>query len=228
MGACVPQMISMACGAVVGCLVSVLVNEAMLQISTNAFFSVIFGFVLLVMGCVILWRIHAQAKQMQRHEGGGGIRQSSSSKHFVACFAVLVIVSGLFCFVLEKNWFTTVSYKAKIPMYSLLGVALWFALSFITVDLLNYFAGCCLPNNTRPFVSTASQICLVLLAAILLGIYFGVVFGTLDVEDDVTTDYTSLRRDAMWTVPVGAIVGSLVSCVNYVFLRPPSTPNFDI
>ena len=215
----------MASGALVGGLVSVLVNEAVLQISTSAF-RIIFGCVLLVMGCVILWRIRAQAKQMQRYEGG--VRQSSSSKHFVACFAVLVIISGIFCFLLEKHWFSVLSYKAKIPMYSLLGVALWFALSFITVDLLNYFAGCCLPTNTRPFVSTASQICLVLLAAILLGIYFGVVFGTLDVEDDATSDNSSLRRDALWTVPIGALVGALVSCVNHVYLRPPSTPNFDI
>ena len=63
-------------------------------------------------------------------------------------FSVLVMFAGVSCFILEKDWFKEVSPTTKVPMYSLLGVALWFSLSFTIMDVVN-FCGATLVSGYR-------------------------------------------------------------------------------
>jgi hypothetical protein len=206
-------------GALLGLCVSFLVNEALYEISVNGFFAVVFGSALLFMGGLILYRVSALSWQ-----GESSSAKKSASTYFVMAFAVLVVVAGLFCFFLEKDWFKFISPSAKIPMYTLLGVALWFALTFSIMDLFNFVGQYLVLRLSKgrrlwqPIVSTPLQICLVLAVAVLLGLFFGIVFGSFDVED---TAQAGLQKDFGYTLPVGAVTCALVGAVNQAWLRPP-------
>ena len=116
-------------GTLLGICVSYLVNQALLEISINPFFSILFGVSLTFMGLLIIYRVHSMSQQLSKR---------SISSYFVMAFASLVVVSGLLCFILEKNWFS-INPTMKVPMYSILGVALWFALTFSIMDICNFF-----------------------------------------------------------------------------------------
>ncbi len=117
-----------------------------------------------------------------------------------------MLFSGLLCFVLERNWFIKMHYIYKIPLYSILGVAVWsvltqnhlsscpfvvydvvsfdsFALLFSIIDLINYCCGLCQNETSKPLVETEIQVYLVVTTAVIMGFVFGLVFGLLDVED---------------------------------------------
>jgi hypothetical protein len=65
----------------------------------------------------------------------------SCSKMVPIClFAFLCFLSGIFCFVLDKDWVGSLSPGAKIPLYTVVGMCLSFAFTFTFVDITNYIA----------------------------------------------------------------------------------------
>ena len=193
-----------------------------MEISVNAFFAVLFGCSLLFMGCLILYRVNALQWSSLGGEGSSQPKRSMST-YVVMLFACLVVTAGLFCFFLEKDWIKFISPSAKIPMYTLLGVALWFALTFSIMDLCNFFGQWVVSKFTKgrriwqPIVSTPTQICVVLASAVIMGMFFGIVFGSLDVEDHLVT---GISQDYHYTLPVGTLTCAVVGAINQAFLRP--------
>ena len=124
----------------------------------------------------------------------------------VFSFAVCVVSSGLFCFVLDKEWMGGLSTAVKIPMYMVLGTSSCFAISFSAIDTIN--TGCCTPDEaegserfSRAIVSSPSQIYAILSGSIAMGSVFGFMFGYLDVEDD---DWKLVRfstDQVLWCFP---------------------------
>lgn len=220
-------------GAVVGLCVSWLVNRALIEISVNGFFSVLFGLALLFMGFLILYRVSAlswHARPGAAASAGPGREEAppkSLSTYLVMAFACLVMLAGVSCLLLEKDWFHFISPATKVPLYTLLGIALWFALTFSIMDLFNFVGQQVvtrLSNGQRawkPLISTPVQISVVLVAAVLLGVFFGIVFGTLDVEDG-----GNAGADARFTLPVGATVCGVVGAVNQAYLGPAATQQY--
>merc|ERR1740133_324157 len=102
----------------------------------------------------------------------------------VLAFSTLVLLSGVACFLLEKDWFNKIPPRAKVPMYMFLGISLCFAVAFSLVDLLNLYSDRCstFARRGQPLVSSPPQIFLVLAGAILMGALFGLMFGAMDVE----------------------------------------------
>lgn len=93
----------------------------------------------------------------------------------------LFVSSGIFCFLVDIHWFH-LNADAKVPMYAFLGIALWFAFVFMILDVVNYLYQCAMSrmSNRRKrvlsgqaFVSTPTQIWLVLVMTTGLGVYFG-------------------------------------------------------
>ena len=160
---------SAAGGGILGAGVSVVVNNALIEISLTPFFATVFGLVLLLLGALMLWR-----KLYEQHE-------SNVARLLVMCFSILVLLSGLSCFLLEKDWFKLIPARAKVPMYMSLGISLSFAVSFSVVDLLNLYADRC-GRMRFPLVSSAPQIFLVLTGAVAMGAIFGLIFGAMDVS----------------------------------------------
>jgi hypothetical protein len=193
-------------GALVGFLVTLLTTLALLEISTTAFFAVMLGGALICLSLVILARVLSATDS----------RRSSFSKYFVVGFALMVFAAGVFCFVLEKNWFTGLTPSSKVPMYALLGGALAFALTFTIVDVLNCISAKCggpRPSPHVPIVGSSTQICVVLLASLCCGLYFGLLFGSLDVEDD-DKKHTRYHKSWQYSMPVGILLGAVVGAVN--------------
>ncbi|EER16923.1 conserved hypothetical protein, partial [Perkinsus marinus ATCC 50983] len=126
--------------------------------------------------------------------------EESARKKQLQLFASLIVISGFLCFILEKNWFVGMSPVLKIPLYSILGVSVSFALTFSVVDMINYLLGFLQVVVARPLVESTSQVYLVtllsscscsgkvqqvLFVALLMGGTFGFIFGVMDVEDEV-------------------------------------------
>ena len=197
------SLASAAVGGVFGAVISVVVNNALIEISITPFFAAVFGLVLVLLGALMIWR-----KLWEEH-------QYPRTRLLVVAFSVLVLLSGIACFLLEKDWFNKIPPRTKVPMYMFLGISLCFALSFSLVDLLNLYWDRCSPIAYRgqPLVSSPPQIFLVLAGAILMGASFGLMFGAMDVEDD-DASHRRLRTEERASLPIGFGLGGLVGFLN--------------
>lgn len=86
---------SVACwsftGGVVGGGISVIVNNALIEISLTPVFAALFGGVLLLLGALMVWR-----KLWEQHE-------APCVRMLILTFSGLVLISGVSCFLLEKH-----------------------------------------------------------------------------------------------------------------------------
>ena len=194
---------SAAVGGVLGSIISVVVNNALIEISITPFFATVFGIVLVLLGGLMIWR-----KLFEEH-------QYPMTRLLVLAFSTLVLLSGVACFLLEKDWFNKIPPRAKVPMYMFLGISLCFAVAFSLVDLLNLYSDRCstFARRGQPLVSSPPQIFLVLAGAILMGASFGLMFGAMDVEDD-DASHRKLRTEERASLPIGFVLGALVGCLN--------------
>jgi len=194
-------------GVLLGIIISLIVNCTLVEISISAFFSLYFGILFIVVGGIIMWRIFSQ-------EGGDAV-ESAAKRKPLAAFATLIILSGLICFTLERQWYQGMSPLMKVPLYMILGTSVAFALTFSVVDLVNYILGFLQVAIAKPFVESASQVYMVLFSALIMGGLFGLIFGVMDVEDEVSYQIRlALLREERYCYPVGAILGGVVGFMN--------------
>eukprot|EP00163_Fabomonas_tropica_P018959 TRINITY_DN3336_c0_g1_i1.p1 TRINITY_DN3336_c0_g1~~TRINITY_DN3336_c0_g1_i1.p1 ORF type:complete len:233 (-),score=29.23 TRINITY_DN3336_c0_g1_i1:183-881(-) len=212
------SLISLAAGLVIGIVISVVVDNALVEISLSRLFAVLFGIALCLLGGVIIWRVLSSEDQ-----------PSNRTRVVTLVFAIMVLVSGIFCFFVEKDFFVNVRPGFKVPLYAVIGTSLAFAMTFSTVELINqgvFSCSCCASNyDPKPIIGTPLQIYIVLGASLIMGLIFGFIFGTLDVEDD-NRARTKLAEDRDFTIPLGAIVGGIVGFVNQ-WLRSQHEYAFD-
>lgn len=195
---------SAAIGCALGMLTSLIVNCTLVEISLSPFFATYFGLLFVSVGGVILWRISGRATE-----------EAQDRKRQLTLFAVLIIVSGVLCFLLERNWFVGLSRLAKLPIYVLLGVSVSFALMFSLVDLINYSIGLMQHSLARPLVESKSQVYLVLGISLVKGALFGFIFGIMDVEDEVAYHIRlALLREEHYCYPIGGILGAMAGFGN--------------
>ena len=186
-------------GGVIGGGISMVVNNALIEISLTPFFAVLFGFVLLLLGSLMIWR-----KLWEKHEKG-------CTRVLVLGFSGLVLLAGISCFLLEKDWFRTIPPKAKVPMYMALGISLCFSITFTCVDLLNaWHDRHSYDMRRRALVQTPEQVGVVLAGAIANGAAFGLMFGMMDVEDAPQR----LRVEERLSAPIGIVIGGAVGAIN--------------
>jgi hypothetical protein len=197
----VQNLLAALVGALIGIFASFTVNCTLVEISINIFFAYYFGFLFLLIGSIIGYRVWT----------------GDHPKPFLlASFSAMVLLSGLLCFMLEEAWFIRTSPTWKIPVYSLLGVSVCFALLFSLIDVINYCTTLCWPpEQTRPLVNTEAQIYLVVATAVTMGLSFGFVFGLFDVEDEKLSNIKmALMREESVCYPIGAILGAIAAVVN--------------
>merc|ERR1712008_337041 len=133
----------------------------------------------------------------------------------LAAFACLIILSGLICFMLEQKWYHGLSAMTKVPLYTILGTSVAFALTFSVVDLVNYVLGFLQSSVAKPFVESAAQVYMVLATALVMGGIFGLIFGVMDVEDEVSYQIRlALLREEHYCYPIGAVLGGGVGFAN--------------
>lgn len=198
--------ISAFVGVLLGIVSSLIVNCTLVEISVSSFFSLYLGIVFITVGAVILWRINvnvdgpAQGRKLQ-----------------LAFFAGLIVFSGILCFVLKRNWFVGLHPIVKVPLYTILGVSVAFALTFSLVDVVNYLFSFFQSSVSKPLVESREQAYMVLFFTLVMGGVFGCIFGMMDIEDEMQYQIKlALLREQQFCYPLGAFIGGLAGFSNEI------------
>eukprot|EP01053_Blabericola_migrator_P005316 Blabericola_migrator_1__5315@NODE_2727_length_2416_cov_377_103874_g1708_i0_p1_GENE_NODE_2727_length_2416_cov_377_103874_g1708_i0NODE_2727_length_2416_cov_377_103874_g1708_i0_p1_ORF_typecomplete_len300_score28_53DUF872/PF05915_12/1_1DUF872/PF05915_12/1_3e03DUF2407_C/PF13373_6/2_6e02DUF2407_C/PF13373_6/2_2e03DUF2407_C/PF13373_6/8_3_NODE_2727_length_2416_cov_377_103874_g1708_i010831982 len=209
--------ISAFVGMFLGMITSLIVNVALVEISISPFFAMVsnmsntrytspyqyFGALFILIGGVIAWRVSTCPITDEEHK--------SRQKVFFM-LSLMVSASGLLCCTIQRHWFFVLPRILKIPIYSLLGISISFALIFSTIDLMNVGFSLCQLNSARSPVDSAVQVSLIVGAALLMGCIFGFIFGILDVANEISYHVRlSLLREEQFCYPIGGFIGALVS-----------------
>merc|ERR1719203_1712050 len=134
------------------------------------------------------------------------------TKIYLSSFAAVIILSGILCFLLDRKVFAGLRPWMKVPLYTILGSAVSFAMTFAIVDVLNYAVGLLQTSVSKPLVESAQQVLLVLAVSLAMGLAFGFTFGVLDVEDeDAYHIRMALLRDERYSEPVGCLLGAVAA-----------------
>ncbi|OEH78433.1 uncharacterized protein LOC34617344 [Cyclospora cayetanensis] len=198
--------ISAIVGVLLGIISSLIVNCTLVEISVSSFFSLYLGIVFITVGAVILWRINVNA------DGA-----SQGRKLQLTFFAGLIVFSGVLCFVLKRNWFVGLHAIAKVPLYTILGVSVAFALTFSLVDVVNYLFSFFQSSVSKPLVESREQAYMVLFFTLIMGGVFGCIFGMMDVEDEMQYQIKlALLREQQFCYPLGALIGGLAGFSNEI------------
>lgn len=198
--------ISAIVGVLLGIVSSLIVNCTLVEISVSSFFSLYLGIVFITVGAVILWRINVNV------EG-----PAQGRKLQLTFFAGLIVFSGVLCFVLKRNWFVGLHSIVKVPLYTILGVSVAFALTFSLVDVVNYLFSFFQSSVSKPLVESREQAYMVLFFTLVMGGVFGCIFGMMDVEDEMQYQIKlALLREQQFCYPLGALIGGLAGFSNEI------------
>lgn len=163
-------LILITIGGVLGLLLGLIVSSALYYIRESSIFSVIFGFVLSLLGIVLIWRTTSSTNNVARL--------------IVILYGTLVIVSGLFCFWLDVKGAEghLRSNFEKYLLYCSLAISLSFALTYSLVDVIAQFQA---PRNILEQVQQEArellfkerkQLYVIVAATTFCGILFGILF----------------------------------------------------
>lgn len=207
------MFVSVCCGALLGSVLSFVVNCALVEISLNAFFAFYMGVIFFIVGGGVIARVLMYGEKAPR-------------RRLIIFFGMLVLVSGVLCIFFDHHWMFTLSEAQRVPLYTLLGMSLSFAVAFAMVDLINFATSESNPGMPSLIESTY-QIHLVLGVSIVMGIGYGLVFGLVGVGHDVlghttTTSHESpvqmlgreLGDEILFCVPFGLVLGGLGAAAN--------------
>ncbi|OII75635.1 hypothetical protein cand_030650 [Cryptosporidium andersoni] len=203
-------IISTLVGILLGLIVSITVNSTLVEISLSLFFSTYFGLLFIGIGCLIYWRVSVTFQQVTEEQG-------LDKRRFLLIFAGIIMLSGLLCFMLEKEWFTGLSPLLRVPIYSILGLSISFALAFSLVDVVNYISGLIMGPESPLLISSRSQILLVISSSLIMGCLFGLIFGLVeDSHSQVHYINISLMKQKHYCYTIGIIQGAICGFGNEV------------
>jgi hypothetical protein len=141
----------------------------------------------------------------------------SASKKIFLPFGLLIVLSGILCFVLEENWIFRLKPHSKIPLYGILGISVSFALNFAIVDIVNY-AYAYFGQTGRPAIENKRQVISIVGITSAMGAIFGVVYGVVDYEDEeMYHKKLDLMKEEFYCFPIGGILGALAGGINDYF-----------
>jgi len=192
-------------GAVIGVVIAEVVANSLIEISITYIFSIVFGIAFILLGIALCWRIWKSVYEQ-------------SKRIFMFVFALLVFLSGVFSFLLEKNTSQKIdlSVAGRIPMYATLGVSLSFALTFSLTEFINLGLcdKCCNTDfENHPLIGSKQQIFMLFSGSVIMGALFGILFGTIDVEND-DSNHKKFKENLIWSIPIGAVIGGALGFAN--------------
>ncbi|KAK6590458.1 hypothetical protein RS030_152319 [Cryptosporidium xiaoi] len=202
-------LISTLVGIVLGVIVSVTVNATLVEISLSPFFSTYFGLLFVVIGGLIYWKVYVTVA----HNEESGINK----RKFLLIFSCLITLSGLICFLLENDWFIGTSPIVRVPVYTLLGLSVSFALAFSLVDVVNYLSGLIYSNDYPLLINSKAQIVFVVCSSLLIGVIFGFLFGLVeDSHEQIHYINISMMKQKYYCYVIGIFVGAFCGFGNEV------------
>ncbi|KAJ1613667.1 hypothetical protein OIY81_879 [Cryptosporidium canis] len=202
-------LLSTIVGIILGIIVSTTVNATLVEISLSPFFSTYFGLLFIIIGGLIFWKVYVTI--MPDEENG------VNKRTFLLAFATMIIFSGLICFILENDWFLGITPIIRVPIYTILGLSISFAIAFSLVDVINYISGLIASNDSPLLVSSKAQIIFVICSSLFIGVIFGFLFGLVeDSHEQVHYVNISLMKQKHYCYTIGIIVGAFCGFGNEV------------
>ena len=203
---------SMFVGFALGGAGAFVIACALVEITLSPFFAATFGALFLVAGSTVGWQLMVE---------------KTSSSCLIGAFALLVLLSGVVCFLLERDWSQSLSPAAKTPLYTLLGVSLSFSLSFSAADILVRLRVPCFAFSThsraRSLLHSRWQARLLAATSSICGSMFGLSFAVMDLEDALAGPRPHLRsvleRESRICLPIGAAGGAITALIFRILER---------
>ncbi len=156
--------------------------------------------------------------------GRGSTAEGTASAHFwlLLIFSVVLVVAGVLCFLVEREWTVSLSPSSKIPLYAILGSSLCFTIIFVAIEI-GYLAQRIVYTirgaessavKSEALSHSVTEMRLLSFAAFMSGIFFGLTFGTMDVQDASRTHIgLALQRENLYCYPVSTITGAITGLV---------------
>jgi len=193
-------------GGILGAVMSEMMCFLMIGISVIPVLGYVFGGAFVVLAVALAIRIYRSIPER-------------SHRIMMWLFSLLILASGIACFVLPGNWLVSLSWAAKTPLYMSIGVSLAFAMTFGFLELTT-LAICakCLseinPDGGRNYYfSSPVQIFGLFGTAVLIGAIFGLIFGLTKV-DATESVHNNLNAIALYGIPVGLVLGGAFGFAN--------------
>jgi hypothetical protein len=135
----------------------------------------------------------------------------AANRTALLCLSGLMALAGLICVFYQRRWFFSMGAVLRVPIYSVLGISLSFALSFAIAELLNFASSKSTPFSSGPapraqsaLVQTPQQIMMLAAASIVAGFLYGIIFGLAEIGKGVFTLHTLRVRFYQHTVGIFA------------------------
>ena len=91
-----------------------------------------------------------------------GFREEKLRSVLIIIMAVVILAAAIVCFCKEAEWFGSLYYLHRVPLFCLLGIAVSFTLIFCLLELSNRGIGCCCLGSGDVAFGHAAQVWLYL------------------------------------------------------------------
>ena len=137
-------------------------SGAMVEISINAIFSLYFGFFFLFLSGIITWRVLEFS--------------ATANRKSLLVLSFMMGLSGLICVFYQRHWFFSLGALFRVPIYTLIGISVSFALSFSIAELLNFawsapWSNAVAPRAQSALVQTPHQVKILMSSCLQVSFY---------------------------------------------------------
>ncbi len=156
-----------------------------------------------------------QEQRVQSDNDQTFMREEKNNFFLLASY--LVLLSGIMCFFLERNWTEGFPYLLKVPVYVIVAMSLNYLILFAIIDFVNYICSYAQSQNSLNVVESQDQILTLLINCFGCGLLYGLIFSLIDVED---AHRQELRKKFIYEeglcIPIGIIGGIIGGIANEV------------
>lgn len=181
----------------------------------------------MALGAFLFWRTLSKETSARQIINLDTLSTQSRTKKNRVLYSIstTAFLAGLICFLFDMEIMAKQNFLIKLPLYSIVGVGLSFAIIFTCLDLLNIFFSWIQQTNAKSLIETDEQILAVLYNCVAMGFIFGFCFGILDVEDQQSRYLmNAITRDLRVTIPFGFVLGALGGVYNELLRRNKVSP----
>eukprot|EP00700_Malawimonas_jakobiformis_P003833 EC726758.1.p1 GENE.EC726758.1~~EC726758.1.p1 ORF type:complete len:245 (+),score=55.18 EC726758.1:36-770(+) len=190
-------------GAVVGVAVCELVDAFLLAITVSAGIAIVTGLVLFALGGYVVYRVY----------------KGQDDNKWIAILnvvlAVSMFVTGIWCFLLNREITPSVHWFARVLMYAMLGAALTFLFVYALGELVSVLTRKLKFLPQVKSLQTRRQAITVLAGAVVSGVMWGITFGWKEVAlpsgFDASAIAALVAADQAITVPISAVTGAAMA-----------------
>ena len=212
-------------GGSIGLIGSLIVNACLLEISLNGFFTVYFSLIFITVGAFMLYRSRQREEQSANAPVDNEQTFMREEKNMFFQYASgFVLLSGVLCLLLERNWARSFPYILKVPIYGMVAMSLNYLVLFAIIDLVNFVCSYLQSENSLNVVESNDQILTLLATCFGTGLLYGLIFSLMDVQDaSMGTIRQRFFYEETLCVPIGIIGGIVGGIANEVLRKNVSS-----